>query len=145
MKHASLTAAGLALAISLSGGCGDGRPERLPVTGQVLIDGQPLTYGQVLFHSKNHRPAVGEIKSDGHFQLSTYELLDGCVPGTHQVTVDAGENVSVTARKWHAPPKYAEPETSDIVVEVAEDMKPVEITLSWDGGKPYIERIVGGE
>jgi hypothetical protein len=115
------------------------------VTGQVLIDGQPLSFGHVLFHAKDHRPAVGKILPDGRFQLSTYELGDGCVPGSHQVTVNAGENMSVTARKWHAPPKYTEPDTSDIVVEVGEDMNPVEIALTWDGGKPYIERIVGGE
>jgi hypothetical protein len=126
-------------------GCGDGRPERLPVMGQVLIDGQPLTFGQVLFHSKNHRPATGKIQSDGRFELSTYERGDGCVVGSHHVTVDAGENVSVTARKWHAPPKYASPNGSGIVVDVEEDMAPVEISLTWDGGKPYVERILGGE
>jgi hypothetical protein len=126
-------------------GCGDGRPERVPVEGQVLIDGVPLTFGQILFHSKNHRPAAGKIQSDGRFMLTTYVKGDGCVVGSHEVTVNSGETISSTARKWHAPPKYSSPVDAGIVVEVMEDMNPVEINLTWDGGKPFIERMAGGE
>ena len=38
----------LAMVCSMAG-CGDGRPTRVPVSGQVLIDGAPLTHGYVRF------------------------------------------------------------------------------------------------
>jgi hypothetical protein len=132
------------LTLALCAGCGDGRPERVPVSGQILIDGAPLTYGSVLFHSKDHRPAIGSVDASGRFQLSTYEPGDGCVPGSHAVSIDAGQNIGPTSTRWHAPKKYRSASASGIVVTVEDNMEPVEIQLSWDGGKPFIERIAGG-
>ena len=125
-------------------GCGDGRPTRIPIEGQVLIDGKPLAFGQILFHSKEHRPATSRIDSEGRFRLSTYEKGDGCVAGAHQVTVNAGENLSSTARRWHAPKKYAEISSSGLVVEVNNNAEPVRIDLTWSGGKAFVEKLEGG-
>jgi hypothetical protein len=133
-----------AVLAAVSTGCGDGRPERVPVTGRVLIDGKPLQYGQIRFHAENHRPAFSNLSSDGRFELSTYEPGDGSVLGRHAVTVNAAEVLSPTAKRWHAPKKYNNATTSEIVVEVVESSEPVEIKLTWDGGKPFTERVAGG-
>jgi hypothetical protein len=125
-------------------GCGDGRPERVPVVGRVTIDGQPLKYGRVVFHVKDHRAAMAGLDEQGQFALSTYLKGDGCVLGEHEVSVNAGQVLTPTTRRWHAPPKYAAPATSGLSVAVSEDMQPVEINLSWDGGKPFIEKMAGG-
>ncbi len=136
--------AGFMLALAAFAGCGDGRPERVPVLGQVLIDGAPLTHGSILFHSKEHRPAYGELGPEGRFQLSTYELGDGCVLGSHAVSVNSAEVLGPTSTRWHAPKKYRNAGNSGLVVSVDEAMDPVQIQLSWDGGKPFIERVEGG-
>jgi hypothetical protein len=143
-RNSRLLSAFAALGAVILPGCSDGRPERVPVNGQVLIDGEPLTRGSILFHAKDHRPAYGEIGPDGRFQLSTYELGDGCVSGAHSVSVDGAEVLNATSTRWHAPKKYRDAANSGIVVNVDESMDPVQIQLSWDGGKPFIERVQGG-
>ena len=125
-------------------GCSDGRPTRVPVSGTVLIDGKPLERGDVRLHAKNHRVAFGQLGPGGKFQLSTYELGDGCVVGTHPVSITASEVLSATSIRWHAPKKYGNASSSGIVVDVSESMNPVEIQLTWDGGKPFVERVAGG-
>jgi hypothetical protein len=52
--------------------------------------------------------------------------------------------LSATAIRWHAPKKYQNASASDIVIDVSESMKPVEIHLTWGGGKPFVERVEGG-
>jgi hypothetical protein len=139
-RHATL----LALATLVLSGCGDGRPTRVPVSGTVLIDGKPLEHGDVRLLAKDHRVAYGQLGAGGKFQLSTYELGDGCVEGSHPVSISASEVLSATAIRWHAPKKYQNASTSDIVIDVSDSMQPVEIQLTWDGGKPFVERVQGG-
>jgi hypothetical protein len=133
------------LVVASLAGCSDGRPARVPVTGKVLIDGAPLAYGQVLFHARNHRPATGKIQPDGSFELATYERGDGCVVGEHVVTVHGGEAINATTMLWHSPPKYSQAAGSGLSATVVEGMEPVTIELTWGGGKPFKERISGGE
>ena len=56
-------------------GCGEDRPDRVQVSGQVLIDGQPLTCGFVRIMPENARPSTGAIGPDGRFKLTTF----GCI------------------------------------------------------------------
>ena len=133
------------LVVASLAGCNDGRPGRVPVTGKVLIDGVPLAYGQILFHATDHRPATGKIQPDGSFELATYERGDGCVVGKHVVTVHGGEAINATTMLWHSPPKYSEAARSELFTEVVEGGGPVTIELTWGGGKPFKERISGGE
>ncbi len=91
------------VAISLVSGCSEDRPATVPVSGRVLIDGEPLGYGFVRFHIKGHRPAQGKLTQDGRFRLTTYQLGDGCAPGKHVVTTAAVEGLSETEQRWHAP------------------------------------------
>ena len=128
-------------------GCGDGRPDRVPVSGRVMIDGQPLVaatngYTHVMLVPTDARPAYGKIDSEGRFTLATYsdEGEDGCVPGEHTVVVTAYEQVGASACRWLVPPKYRDYRTSDKKVTIDGPTDDLQIDLSWDGGKPYVQR-----
>jgi len=121
-------------------GCGDGRPGRVPMSGQVLIDGEPLTHGYVRFVPKDARPSGAKLDEQGRFTLSCYGEKDGIIPGVHQLEVDASEWISNKKRKWHAPPKYFRYKTSELTQEITESTESIVINLTWDGGKPFVER-----
>jgi hypothetical protein len=128
-----------ALACGLLSGCNDGRPARVPVSGQVLIDGQPLQYGQIQFIPDNARLSGGRLDAEGRFTLSCFENDDGAVPGLHRVTVTAGEFVSPSQTRWHAPKKFANPAASGLTQQISEPVDDLVINLTWDGAKPFVE------
>lgn len=121
-------------------GCGRGLPDRVPVSGTVLIDGKPLTSGSIMLIPTNERPAGGSISPEGRFTLSCYERDDGVVPGTHKVTVQAVEHLSLTESRWLVPPKYGDPATSALEVTIDGPTDDLVINLTWDGGKPFVQR-----
>jgi hypothetical protein len=125
-------------------GCGDGRPERVPVSGQVLIDGKPLPDGYIRVHPPANRAATAKIGADGRFTLSTYEAGDGCVLGQHPVTVTGTKFINQQTVRWFAPKKYASGLTSGLTLDVSGPTEDAVVSLSWEGGKPFDERIVGG-
>ncbi len=133
-----------ALLAVLVAGCGDGRPTRVPVSGHVLIDGKPLESGSIMFHAAANRPASGKIEPDGHFTLSTYDFGDGCVPGDHPISVIGNKLVNRQTVRWFAPKKYASVSISGLRFEVTEPTDSAEIKLTWAGGKPFDEQILGG-
>ena len=59
--------------------------------------------------------------------------------GTHNVEVMAREAVSETSARWHAPKKYTSHKTSGITVDIDQPTSDLEINLTWDGGKPFVE------
>lgn len=128
----------------LAAGCSDGRPERVPVKGRVTIDGKPVEAGNVLFFPAQNRVAMAKIQPDGTFTLSTYDFGDGCVTGKHPVSVNASKQINQQTMRWYAPKKYAGADTSGLEFDVTEPTESAEIKLSWDGGKPFDERIVVG-
>lgn len=136
---------GLCLTLLLllaSSGC-DSRPSRVPVSGKVLIDGEPLKYGTVVFVPEAGRQSTGPIDENGAFALTCYEPNDGALVGKHRVEILASEAISNTSLKWHAPKKYSDRKTSELVQQVDGSMDSVEITLTWKGSppeKPYVER-----
>src|SRR5689334_20776074 len=75
----------------LVAGCSDGRPRRVPVSGQILIDGKPLTFGDLQFVTDGARPSYGKVDSNGHFTLTCYDGNDGVVPGLHRVGISGSE------------------------------------------------------
>jgi hypothetical protein len=120
-------------------GCGDGRPTRVPVSGQVLIDGKPLTKGSIRFLSQHSRASGGVLDKDGRFVLSCYENGDGAVLGTHQVEVVANERVDATRMRWYAPKKYVDSNLSGLQQAITGPTDSLVINLTWSGGKPFIE------
>ena len=125
-------------------GCGDGRRERVPVSGQVLIDGKPLTRGDILFAPLEGRSSRGRLDQEGRFTLTCYDDGDGAVIGTHQVAITSGEGVSPTKTRWFAPKKLAKVQTSGLTQEITGPVDNLVINISWEGGREYVEVIGGG-
>lgn len=127
-------------------GCGPSRPETVPVSGHVTLNGQPVEGATVMFSPEAEgRPATGTTDADGRFTLKTFEAGDGALPGVHSVTVTKVESSGVQAdrdglsgeiepggiqQRWVVPRKYAKPDTSGLSVEVESGMQPVELQLS---------------
>lgn len=79
-------------------GCGSSEPPRLktfPVSGKVLVNGQPANHAEVTFHSKSPlKNAEGRdvfpfaiTQADGTFDVLTYSEADGAPPGQYDVTI----------------------------------------------------------
>jgi hypothetical protein len=126
--------------LMLLAGCSDGKPTRVPISGKVLIDGQPLTLGSIAFVPKGARPSGSAIDRDGHFELSCYGHGDGAVLGAHRVMVTGAQHISESAIRWEAPKIYADIKTSDLSVNVDRPADDIVINLTWKGGKPFVER-----
>ena len=135
----SVSIAIFAAFVGVNGGCGDGRPDRVPVSGTVLIDGQPLKHGYVRFVPTGARASGGEVDGSGRFSLTCFEPGDGAVLGTHRVEVMTRERLTETKSLWHAPKKYADFKSSGLTQEIDGPSDSVEIHLSWEGGKPFVE------
>lgn len=120
-------------------GCSDGRPVRVTVSGQVLIDGQPLTVGNIKFVPEGARPSSSKIDSEGRFTLTCYDGDDGVVPGKHRAQVSAVEVLGPSKVRWHAPQKYADFRTSELEYEITEPTDDLKIELTWDGGAPFVQ------
>lgn len=133
----------LALGPLLMAGCDDGRRERYPVSGRVLLDGQPMPFGQIQVDVAGQRASSGQIR-DGRFVLGCFEFADGCVPGTHPVIVEASKYLGPTKVQWFAPPKYASLATSDLTITVdgPTDDLVIELETGEPGGfKPFVQRL----
>jgi len=107
-------------------GCGGDQPETVPVTGKVLLDGQPLTKGTVITTPDAGKGATGAIQPDGTFELSTYGDEDGALVGTHRAAVVAREPSTATGPeappgKLLLPQKYTDGMTSGLTIEVTAD------------------------
>lgn len=130
-------------ALCLAAGC-DSRPKRVPVSGTVLIDGQPLAFGTVVFVPDGGRQSTGTLDSSGHFQLSCFDPNDGALLGEHKVQVLSSEFINNTTNKWHAPKKYADRRTSGLTEKIPGSRDDIVINLTWKGStpdKPFVERI----
>ena len=108
--------------------------ELVPVHGRVLYQGEPLTYGGVMFQPEGDGPlARGTIESDGTFVLRTESEADGVRPGTCRVRVTAfeaqksgmpaNEEREMSLGMSAIPKRYQSFGTSGVVVEVEPDME----------------------
>lgn len=115
-------------------GCSDGRPQRVPVSGKIMIDGEPLESGYVRLVPPNARPAGSEIVSGGNFSLTTFEEKDGATLGEHKVIVIASENKqNGTVMRHFVPEKYGDLAETDLEVEITEPTDSLQIDLTWEG------------
>jgi hypothetical protein len=127
-------------------GCGDGRPARVAVSGTVLIDGAPVTRGNIKFVPEQGRPSFGAIGADGRFTLTCYDGADGALPGKHRVQVDANRPISDKKMEIFTPKRYADFRTSGLELVVSEPVDNLKIDLTWGNEKkgPYIETLYSG-
>jgi hypothetical protein len=127
----------LALLLVLLAGCSDGRPERVKVSGKVIIDGKPMEYGIVQVLPVGNRAATGKVESDGSFTLGCFSADDGCVPGTHAVRIDGRQPMGLTKVKWFAPKRFAFPGTAQTTVTITEPTEELLIELESGGKRPF--------
>jgi hypothetical protein len=129
------------VALAMITGC-NRNPMRVAVSGQVLIDGEPLKYGQVVFVPKRGRPSTADLDETGHFSLTSFNPNDGAAQGVHQIAVFGNEQLDESRTKWHAPRKYSFYDSSGLTQEINGPTDSLVINLTWKGdkqGKPYIE------
>ncbi len=108
----------------LLAGCGKGKPETVPVTGEVIYKNGPVEGAEVTFAPEGAALAMGRTDAAGKFTLRTFEEGDGAVPGSHRVTVV--KNVPQSTRpenpypvtKNALPARYAQPAQSGLIFEV---------------------------
>jgi hypothetical protein len=125
-------------------GCAPGPPKPVPVAGTVLIDGKPLAAGFIRIVPADSRAATGQIDAQGRFRLTTSKEGDGCVPGTHPVEVVATKSVRHGELLWLVPEKYRDPTRSGLTATISGPTDDLVINLTWDGGKPFVEKIETG-
>lgn len=125
--------------IILFSGCSDGRPERVLVSGNVFIDGKPLTHGSIMLVPKGGRPSMANLNERGHFTLGCYDREDGTVRGRYAVKVMGAQAIGEDTVRWFAPKKYADCSTSGLEVEIDAPTDQLRIDLSWNGGAPFVD------
>jgi hypothetical protein len=126
-------------------GCSKGDRSLVPVSGKVLIDGQPLTRGFVRFVPAKGRVSSGEIQSDGTFKLTCFKEGDGAHVGPNRIEVGSTEILSPTKIKWYAPKMYGSIATSGLTMNVEEETAEAVIELKWGNVKgPFVEQDKSG-
>ena len=129
------------LAVTLIGvglaGCGGSGVERVnvvPVQTKVLFEGRPLAGAFVVLHPKANSnpkvlPARGYVDKEGNLKPTTYDAGDGVAPGDYAVTVEWRQLVQIGSDYEPGPnvlpPRYANPQTTDLQIRVAEGAKEV--------------------
>ena len=114
----------LLLALAMSG-CGEGKPDTVPATGEVFYKSAPVEGAEVTFTPDGGGAlAMGVTDAAGKFTLRTFADGDGAITGSHRVTVV--KNVAQPAKpdnpypitKNMLPAKYARPDSSRYQFEV---------------------------
>ena len=142
-RRSIATLVSMAILASMVVGCSEG-VERVRVSGQVLIDGEPVTAGFIRVYPKGVRDSSSNLDAEGRFELRSYKPGDGVALGTHIVTVNGSEMLSPNQKKWHAPPGYSRISSSGLKLEVTGSTEDAVIELTWGKGKPFIQKMNGG-
>ncbi len=102
-------------------------PPTVPTSGTVTYKDKPLSNAKVIFSPNDPgkgRPAEAMTKSDGSYQLSTFEAGDGAMAGEYKIAVLAVETPSDPGTKNAdaksvIPAKYTKPATSGLTATIA--------------------------
>jgi hypothetical protein len=112
----------LTLAACCPLGCGRASHElaTAPVSGQVTLDGKPLTSGYVIMMPPQGRMARGAIQPDGSFVMGTYTSDDGAQVGQLSVAVTPMpvEEGGQASKGVPVPLKYGQAQTSGLSIGV---------------------------
>ena len=133
---------GVGFILLVLAGCGLSREEdpsrlkRVPVSGVVKYQGQPVEHADVSFlHVTANSTAYGKTDSAGRFVLTTFVQNDGTVPGPHVVTIrrmdyidktppgvdlSAGHEAPPPEIRWIIPQDYSHPDKSGLKADVSE-------------------------
>lgn len=98
------------------GGC-ESKPRLVAVTGKVMMQGKPLTAGNIFFHPdianeyRKDKPS-SQLRLDGSFTIKTFPFGEGVPPGRYRVTLSP----DLASRIQR--PVYADPSSSPWNLEV---------------------------
>lgn len=115
--------------ILLASGCGRAEVPVFPVTGKVVVDGQPAAGAEVTFHPRKAPDAkvplpVAVAEADGTFHPSTRLAHDGAPAGDYDLTVVWRKSTVVQGEEIAGPDlllgKYADPAASGLKATVGE-------------------------
>ncbi len=137
MSAKRIAAGGVLFLTIVTLGCGANGPQgpekqaTVPATGVLKYRGKPVPDAHVQFQSLDGKVSShGATDASGSFTLSTYGSQDGLPPGRYKVTAAAGILKEIEPGvlpdeprggfKSPIPAKYANPSTTDILVEVKE-------------------------
>lgn len=122
----------LVCAVMCLAGCGGpDRPKTIPISGKVMIDGQPPGEGGKLYFTATKvaegypkRPASGTFTADGKYRVMSWTVDDGLVPGRYAISV-----IPVDPKKTAIPAKYQQSNTSGLEVDVPVDERRIEFNV----------------
>ena len=131
-QHGSSLVALVAIAGLTLAGCGDSGPQRIPVfktAGKITFNNQPVEGAFLVLHPKaaplpDVPKPTAHVKPDGTFEPTTFDTADGAPAGEYVLTVQWQKLINDRG-EWVPgpnllPPKYSNPATSDVIVNVAE-------------------------
>ncbi|HLA85896.1 MAG TPA: hypothetical protein VJL29_13985 [Thermoguttaceae bacterium] len=111
-----------------AGGCDQdsGLPPLAVVTGQVMLDGKPLTLGEIGFIPDSSKGTAGPmgtgtISEDGRFSIRTAGHK-GALVGFHKIRITAIDKTKAD-KPWIIPFQYGNPDESGLAVEVKPDQE----------------------
>jgi hypothetical protein len=133
----SMQLALLGAMLLVAAGCGTAQDSnRLPVypaTGKISVKGSAPEGAYIALYSKTKIKApngqevvpTAQVKPDGTFELSSYAAGDGAPPGEYIVTVQWHKTIKPvggdpTLGPNLVPTQYSKPQTSPVVVTIAE-------------------------
>lgn len=103
-----------------------------PFSGQVLLNGKPVTVGAVMTQciDDEYGVGIGELDSEGRFTLNT-NGVDGVTEGTHRVAVSSMAP-GIPPRPL-VPNKYLNQNTTPLTIVVTSDPAKNQIVLELEG------------
>jgi len=120
-------------------GCGRSRPETIPVSGKVMLDGGawPIK-GMIIFTCSKPatgfpgRPGRATFNTDGTFVVGTYEKDDGLMPGEYRVVVSCEEGAQDTESvpKSYVAARYQSPVNSGLTLTVPPGSDPIAVSYN---------------
>jgi hypothetical protein len=125
-------------------GCGQGETA-IPVEGKVLVDGQPLTVGTVIFtpdaargNLSKHEPR-GQLDANGFYRATMTKDRAGVPPGWYKVSISA-QRLKDPKDPYSfvslIPTKFANPETSGLALQVVDNAAPGAYDIALSTRKP---------
>lgn len=97
------------LSCSFLSGCGAPTGDRVPLAGEVTLDGQPLDRGSIEFHPDDEGSITGGMVLDGKFEIPANQ---GAKPGKYLVRIFASGN-AIEVNPDEAPGPEADNQVSE--------------------------------
>ncbi len=124
----------LNLFVVIAGAVGCQEPKYFPVDSKIVDEsGQPIMElaGAAISFEATHAPvsAVGEVRGDASFTLTTETSGDGCLPGEHRVSIGRVFLAADAPQPLVIDPKYESYETSGLTVNVEKKRNQVELKV----------------